>query len=628
MIPKFGRSEKTSLRVVVRLSSFAPLLLATLLLASCSLASPPPVEQPGSQALQQPPVQQTAQPVELPTRRPSVSAGAALYQQKCVDCHGAQGHGDGAQAVQIQAQFGSPVADLTGDVIARATTPEQWYDVVSNGNLQKGMPGFAGSLDVDQRWDVIAYAWSLAAPSSQIAHGKDVYIAQCAQCHGDTGKGDGKDARGKLPDFTDFSALAQVEPGRWDQALASAHVPSFAGTLSEGDRRAAIDYVRTFAYDYAAVASAPAAGKTPPASTGELPANPAGPAAPITIEGTIVNGTAGMSVPDNLTMTLYLVPHQGNPQDVISRTFMSGIGGHYSITDTQANSTSLLAVGAVYKDLNFYSDVMAYQQPTVTLPITIYESTTDVSQVKVDTLHIIAMPGQGGLAVSEVYVLSNNGDRFVAGFGLPVMHFALPADATNLQMDSATQQVLVRSGDGLDYYDGIPVGKDVQQIIYQYTLPVSTTSLSRLLYHPVGSVNLLVQGDPGSTNVTSDRLTAVGTQAIQGTNYQQFTASDLQANQTLSLSIGVPASSSLDWRILLGVALVLVGVVGIFIWQRSQKKQPAVSAARRMEIQKEALIDQIAALDDEFAEGKIDELNYKARRTKLKEKLVKLMSEE
>jgi hypothetical protein len=73
---------------------------------------------------------------------------------------------------------------------------------------------------------------------------------------------------------------------------------------------------------------------------------------------------------------------------------------------------------------------------------------------------------------------------------------------------------------------------------------------------------------------------------------------------------------------------VVVGAVGVIIWQRSQKKQPAVAPARSLAIQKEALIDQIAALDDEFAEGKIDEVNYKAKRAKLKDKLIKLMEEE
>jgi mono/diheme cytochrome c family protein len=622
------------LRSIARSLSWFALLLIVFLLAGCSLASPAPVSQVNNQAQQPPVAQQAAASFQLPTRRPNANDGAELYQQKCVSCHGASGRGDGTLAAQIQSQFGSPVADLTSDVTARAQTPEQWYAAVSNGNLQKGMPPFSGSLSSDQRWDVIAYAWSLVATPSQVASGKAVYQEQCAHCHGDQGKGDGKDASSKLSDLSDFAALAKVAPGIWDQALASGHVPSFAGTLSEGARRAAVDYVRTFAYDNSTNA---ASSTTPSATPGSLPSSTTtGPAEPMKIEGTIVNGTAGQPVPDNLPMTLYILPHQATTQqDMITRTFQSGVNGHFVITDAQVGASNLVAVGIDYKDLSFYSDV-APSQPQVTLPITIYESTQDTAQVKIDTLHIVVEPALNGYSISEIYVLSNNGDRFVAGFGQPVLHFGLPAGATDLQIDPTMQSVLERQGDGLDYFDAIPVGQQVQSIVYQYTLPVTDTSLSRAIYHPIALANLLLGGQADNLTVTSDQLKLAGSQTIPASpnsgqpnaqTFQQYTAANVQPGQTLSLSIGTK-SQPFDWRILLGVALVLVGVAGIIIWQRSQKKQPAAASPRSAEIQREVLIDQIASLDDDFAEGKLDEINYKAKRAKLKEKLMKLMDEE
>ncbi len=614
-------------RPVLRFVAPLLLLFGAVLLAGCSLASPAPV------GTARPPEQpQAAQPVQLPSRHPSAATGASLYREKCVGCHGDLGRGDGAMAAQIQTQFNSPVADLTSDVVARARTPEEWYDIVSNGRLSNGMPGFASSLNVDQRWDVIAYAWSLAVPPQQVEHGKQVYAEQCVQCHGGSGKGDGKDAQGQLPDLSDFSVVAKVAPGIWDQDLASGHVPSFAGTVSEADRRAVIDYVRTFAYDYTAGTSSPAA--TPSSPTAGLPATtPSGPAEPSRIEGTIVNGTAGQAVPDNLPMTLYIVPHQGATQDLITHTFQSGVNGHFVVTTTQAGPSNLLAVGIHYKDLDFFSEVTPYQI-TATLPVTIYESTSDASQVKIDTLHIVAEPAPNGLSISEIYVLSNNGDRFVAGFGQPVLHFGLPAAASDLQMDAATQRVLAPQGDGLDYYEAIPVGQQSQQIVFQYTLPATATSLSRAIYQPIALVNLLVGGQTDQLKITSDQLQSNGTRTIPAApdngqptaqTFQQYTAQGIQPGQTLTISIGA-APSSIDWRIVLGIALVAIGAVGLILWQRSQKQQPV--PAQSVALQKDALIDQIAALDDEFAEGQLDEINYKAKRAKLKEKLLKLMDEE
>ncbi len=618
------------MRIAVRFASLALFVISAALLAACSLAAPAPVGTVRPlQAEPSAPQAQPSQPVQLPSRRPNAVAGAALYQEKCVRCHGELGRGDGTMAAQIQSQFGSPVADLTADVVARARAPEEWYDIVANGRMQQGMPGFSGSLNSDQLWDVIAYAWSLAASPEQVARGKQVYAEQCVQCHGESGKGDGKDAQGKLPDLSDFAVLAKVAPGMWDQAMASGHVPSFAGTVSEADRRAAIDYIRTFAYD----AESGAAAAATPAAPGTLPATPSGPAAPIRIEGQIINGTASQSVPDTLPLTLYVVPHQGSQQEMITRTYQSGVGGHFVITDAQVDESNLIAVGVDYKDLTFFSDVLP-AQPQMTLPITIYESTADAQQVSIDTLHVVIEPDANGLNVSEIYVLSNQGDRFVAGFGQPVMHFGLPADATNIRLDPSQQQVLDRNGDGLDYFAAIPVGQQVESVVYQYTLPLTATSLSRTIYHPIAVANVLLSGQPGSLVVTSDQLKAAGSQTIPGSTgdgqsssqtFQQYTATNLQAGQALALTVGTP-TAPIDWRILLGIGLIVVGGVGLIVWQRSQKKRP--SAERSAEIEKEALIDQIAALDDEFAEGKIDEINYKAKRAKLKDKLVKLMDEE
>lgn len=572
--------------------------------------------------------QPVAQPVELPARPPSVSAGAALYQEKCVRCHGATGRGDGEVAAQIQSQFGKPVADLTSDVIARARTPEAWYNAVTNGNLQAGMPGFAGSLDVNQRWDVIVYAWSLAAP--QIERGRDVYARQCVQCHGETGKGDGPDAQGTLPDFTQFATFAAIEAGRLDQELASTHIPSFAGTTSELERRAAIDYIRAFAYDAATGAAAGAPPAAPEPSTGRTPQAPIEPAAPgeaIQVSGYFVNGTAGQPVPGNLPVTFYIFPG-GTGQNAITETVQSDAEGRFVISSTRAQPGDLLAATVLYKDLNYFSELTDYA-PQVTLPITVYESTPDATGVKVSTLHIVAVPGANGLEVSEILVLNNPTDRLIAGFGQPILTFGLPAAAQQFSVDASMRpDTLVRQNDSLLYFDAVAVGDNAAQIVYRYVLPAAPYVLDRPLFQDVGSVNLLVEGDPAQVVVSSGQLTSAGVQPIQGATYQQFRGSALTSGQSLSVTITPPGAGGPDWRIVAGLALVVVGVAGIVLWQRGRSKSAAAAPDRATAVQREALIDQIAALDDDFELGRIDEVNYKAKRAKLKERLVKMMREE
>jgi len=42
-----------------------------------------------------------------------------------------------------------------------------------------------------QRWDAVAYLWQSHAAKESLANGKQLYVQNCAACHGENGAGDG-----------------------------------------------------------------------------------------------------------------------------------------------------------------------------------------------------------------------------------------------------------------------------------------------------------------------------------------------------------------------------------------------------------------------------------------------------
>jgi mono/diheme cytochrome c family protein len=612
-----------------RIFSITLLLLTVMVVAGCSLAAPAPTAPITGPIAPAPTQSVSTEPVQLPTRRPDANAGAAIYADKCIACHGLQGRGDGTRAAQIQSQTGTPPADLTSDPIARAQSPEQWYNQITNGQLDKLMPPFAQSLTPDQRWDVIAYLWTLATSPSEIAQGQSIYISQCVQCHGATGRGDGPQAKGTLPDFTQFATFTSIAIGQWDQSLTSSHVPSFAGQLNGTDQRAVDNYIRSLAFENAAN---PSVSSTPnaPATSGVTPTVPVSGLVPSTIvEGYILNGTAGQSAPTNVPVTIYIL-HADN--SVVSQTLQADAQGKFVANNLPATHGDTLYGEVVYKGLNFFNGPVAYGLDlTATLPITVYESTPDTTQVKIDTLHIVAVPNATGLQVSEIYVLSNLGDRFVAGFGQPIMHLSLPAGAASFSPDpNMPSDVLQLNGDGVDYYDAVPVGTGSAQIVFQYQLSGSSFVLDRPVFQNVGSVNLLVQGDVNQLQVVGSQFINQGAQPIQGTTYQQFSAQNLKPGDKISLTIS-GAGTPIDWRVLLGGGLIAVGIIGLTVWQvqrrRGSKPKMRTGVAQAEEDQ-DSLLDQIAALDDLHEVGQIDEASYTTKRAQLKKKLLNLMSDD
>ena len=87
------------------------------------------------------------------------------------------------------------------------------------------------------------------ASAQSVARGHDLYLANCAACHGTSGAGDGLTSAGWLPGPGDLSLSV---PSRTDGELAyliasgtvATRMPAFSTTLSENDRWDLVNYLR------------------------------------------------------------------------------------------------------------------------------------------------------------------------------------------------------------------------------------------------------------------------------------------------------------------------------------------------------------------------------------------------
>jgi putative copper resistance protein D len=94
----------------------------------------------------------------VPYAAASIVRGAAVYAENCALCHGAMGHGDGPVAAGLSVR----PADLTEPHLF-AHSPGDLFWWVSHGRDDGVMPGFAGVLSANQRWDVINFIRARAA---------------------------------------------------------------------------------------------------------------------------------------------------------------------------------------------------------------------------------------------------------------------------------------------------------------------------------------------------------------------------------------------------------------------------------------------------------------------------------
>jgi FTR1 family protein len=121
----------------------------------------------------------------FPPAVPSPARGKALFDENCATCHGMEGRGDGAESQRL----GLKPANFANVEFMRLETPLDFFNMISLGRRKSGMPEWGEVLSLQNRWDAVAYAWTLAHPPAEMAVAEQLYATSCVGCHGAAGAG-------------------------------------------------------------------------------------------------------------------------------------------------------------------------------------------------------------------------------------------------------------------------------------------------------------------------------------------------------------------------------------------------------------------------------------------------------
>jgi len=184
----------------------------------------------------------------FPLQPPSLARGEVVYREQCIQCHGATGRGDGPKSKQLT---GPPPADLGDTAGLAGVSPVDMYRKIAIGVAGTGMPEYAEALSPEDRWALTTYIATLRAAPGMAGEGEGWYAAQCASCHGATGRGDGPLAATmsvRPPALADLAVQARFSDDDLVQLILHGRpgtpMPGFARTLDPGAVRAIVAFLR------------------------------------------------------------------------------------------------------------------------------------------------------------------------------------------------------------------------------------------------------------------------------------------------------------------------------------------------------------------------------------------------
>ncbi|MBC7228487.1 MAG: hypothetical protein H5T61_14850 [Thermoflexales bacterium] len=258
-------------------------------------------------------------------------------------------------------------------------------------------------------------------------------------------------------------------------------------------------------------------------------------------------------------------------------------------------------------------------------------TTGDPSQIVVTQLHIFLRRAEDRLEVHEFYLVSNTGDQTYVGREDPqtgrrhTLTFALPPQATDLQILEPAEEHWARLDGGLAYTEPISPGSLSLELAFQYTLPFAEgMEVERAFPVQVTSLGVLAFGDLAAEG---SALTPGGVMDTAQGPVRVYTAGPLDPGQpvrfrvrtepvetALAPATSAPAaqpSRNPTAEIALGLAALAVAVVAAYVLLRPPAPGPVPASVR-------AQVEAIAALDEEYQQGQLGEKEYRRRREALK----------
>lgn len=367
-----------------------------------------------------------------------------------------------------------------------------------------------------------------------------------------------------------------------------------------------------------------------------------------TIEGQVVNGTAGGPVPADLLVKVHVVQNRTRAGEHDVRTDGAG---RFRVDGLATGRDTIYFPIVEYQGVPYYPEqpIVLDGSAPASVQITVYEATPTPDSLSFERANLlISNVTPTALSIMEMGAVVNGGDRTYAANpeltgSARTLRFTLPPGAIQIAPQAGLpSDTLESTPEGFATTDPIRPGR--REIAFSYQLPYDASSLdlTRTFTLPVRTFTLFVP-DQG-IEVAGPGLAVQGTVELGGQRFRQFIVQNLEpgAQVRFRLSrlpapfLGRPREQGLAVAGIGGVALLVFVLLAIrrrrAAGAAEAPSEPAAAAAAvgraaevtASDVERLRLVRALAELDERYAAGTLDEGAYRAEREAGKRRLVAL----
>ncbi len=368
------------------------------------------------------------------------------------------------------------------------------------------------------------------------------------------------------------------------------------------------------------------------------------------ISGQITNMTPEGVVPAGLDLMLHAWDRDFNEKLMLEG--QSTAEGTFQFDDVLLNQDWFYAVMLTVDNVLYFSDPtpLAAEASTLNLQVPIYDKTTSTAAVQVERQHIFFDAAQGGLLVGEIYILSNLGDRTIAGSNgedtlLSPLQFALPAAAANVTFEGDENGRYLRTPDGFVDTSPMRPGEGTGQVVVRYVLLYEDGMTYTLAPNwPTNGINFLVPEGIGIA-LAGDGLSVEETRDMgDGRQVAIYNYGSIQPGESLSLTltgelavtaaiptaeiIEAPESAPISKNWAIGGMIAGLFLIGTAVWWYLRPgAEDEEEALTEPDGSFDELVLQIAQLDAAHEQGNLDETMYWQQRNNLRQQAQSILAQ-